>query len=296
MNTRQRMVVALAAGWMALSAGCVGLDEHRQLQMDNRKLTAEKAQLEQELYDTRNNNDSLRAKLSAYEGTLQSKEMLAANLEAENARLEKSVTAAQSLAEEIARKNVPNDPILIETRLPAELDTALRDFAARFPDSVYYDPQRGIVKWTSDLLFALGSDIVKDSAVSSLNGFAEILNSPAASGFEALIVGHTDSMRISREETRRLHPTNWHLSVHRAIAVSDVLQQHGVAADRIGVMGFGEYRPIAPNDSEAGRSQNRRVEIYIVPSGTIGGVVVPRTSQPTTEIIRSGAPEADGIK
>lgn len=298
MKNGQRMVIALAAGWLAACGGCVSLDEHRQLQMSHRTLEAEKAQLETELYDARNNNDNLRTKLASAEDQLTTKEALAANLQAENDRLAKAVATANTLLEEIAKKNMPHDPILIETKLPAALDSALKDFAAQYPSAVYYDPKRGIVKWTSDLLFALGSDVVKESAKDPLEGFAEIMNSPAAQGFEALIVGHTDNMRISREETRRMHPTNWHLSVHRAISVSDVLQKDGVGATRIGVMGFGEYRPIESNESETGRSQNRRVEIYIVPAGTIGGVVAPQMAAATKELIPSPTAPAsdDGVK
>lgn len=300
MKTGQRMVAALAAGWLALGAGCVSLDKHRQLQMSNRTLEAEKEQLEQELYDARNNNDSLRTRLAASEDKLGSKNRLVTNLESENNNLEQAVLSARELADKIAGQNTPGNVVVVEKRLPAELDTALRDFASQYPDSVYYDPQRGIVKWTSDLVFALGSDIVKNSARDSLKGFAKILTSPAASGFDALIVGHTDNKPISRAATRQKHPSNWYLSVHRAISVSNILQEYGVAPTRVGVMGFGEFHPIASNDTEEGRSQNRRVEVYIVPANTFGGVVVPRTGEAQTGIVTPAAPAeedaADGVK
>ena len=298
MKTGQGMVAVLAAGWLAVGSGCVGLDEHRQLQMSHRTLGAEKEQLEQELYDARNNNDSLRTRLAASEDKLGSKERLVANLESENNNLEQAVLSARELANKIAEQSAPGNVVVVERRLPAELDTALKDFAAQYPSSVYYDQQRGIIKWTSDLVFALGSDIVKDSARDSIKGFAEIMNSPAASGFDALIVGHTDNMRISRAATKKKHPTNWHLSVHRAISVSSILREYGVAPTRAGVMGFGEFHPIESNDTEAGRSQNRRVEVYIVPANTIGGVVLPQTGEASTEVVMPAATEeeVDGVK
>ncbi|GJM25199.1 MAG: hypothetical protein DHS20C16_16140 [Phycisphaerae bacterium] len=272
MRKIQLLSVWVAGCVAAISTGCVSLDDHRQLQMAHRTLEAEKAQLEQELYDMRNSNSNLQTRLSSTEQHIRSKESLASNLQAENNRLQQAVGSAQRTVEELARQNVLQDPIIIEsTKLPEALDSALQDFAARHPGSVSYDPRNGVVKWTSDLLFALGSDIVKDSAKNSLDGFAEIIRSPAAQDFDVMVIGHTDDRPIKRAETQKKHPTNWHLSTHRSISVSNVLRDRGIAAGRIGVMGFGETRPIASNSSEAGRGQNRRVEIFVVPKGSIAG-------------------------
>jgi len=77
-------------------------------------------------------------------------------------------------------------------------------------------------------------------------------------------------MRIGRPATRQKHPTNWHLSAHRAIAVEKVLAQAGMNEIRLAVMGMGEFRPIEPNKpNQEGNPRNRRVEIYIVPAGQI---------------------------
>jgi chemotaxis protein MotB len=138
---------------------------------------------------------------------------------------------------------------------------------------VTYDAARGTVKWNADLLFALGSDVVKQTSIQSLNAFTNIMKSPSASGFEVVVVGHTDNVPIVRVETKAKHPTNWHLSVHRAISVASVLRSNGYDARRIGVMGVGEYRPIADNSTPAGASQNRRVEVYIVPLGSFAHTV-----------------------
>ena len=125
-------------------------------------------------------------------------------------------------------------------------------------------------RWKGDLLFALGSDVVKDSAKASLQAFANIAKSSAAAKFDVIVVGHTDNIRIAREDTKKLHPTNWHLSAHRSIAVNSLLIQYGVPAGKTGVMGYGEYRPIDSNSTEKGRQQNRRVEIYLVNREVLG--------------------------
>ncbi len=296
--TKGRWMVAVAAvAWLAAGSGCVSLDRYRQLKMDNNKLAGEKAHIEQELYDARNNNESMRTKLTSCEDQLRTKEALASNLQSENNRLADAVRRAQDLLEKMANQPAPSDIVVVETKLPPELDTALKDFASQFPDSVYYDPDRGVVKWTSDLLFALGSDVVKQSAKDSLRSFSQIMSSSKAAGFEVLVVGHTDNVRIGAQ-TAKVHPTNWHLSAHRAISVGTVLQDNGVAPDRIGVMGFGEYRPIASNETDTGRAQNRRVEIYVVPVGSVAGVKLPaRSTGGGTQVVDPLAnPEDDGIK
>lgn len=262
-------------GWTTVAAvfavgmlgGCVSLDEHNRLKQAHRLLTADRDQVAQELADERKNNDLLRTRLQSYEREGMTKDELLANLRGENELLDKMRKMTQSELE-AALGRIGN--ITIEgVKLPAPLDSALKRFAEEHPSEVEYDAQRGFVKWKADLVFPLGSDVVKESSLAGLRGFVDILKSPAAADFETLVVGHTDTTPIQRADTRAKHPTNWHLSAHRSIAVSNVLQQYGYPPQRISVMGCGEYRPIADNSGETGKSRNRRVEIYLIPSGSI---------------------------
>ncbi len=253
--------------------GCVSLDDHLRLKAANRTLTAEKESIGQELFDERHVNDVLRTKVDSLERELGSKGELLANLRGENDLLNEMRLNAKGALEDMAGRQKFGDitiPIL-----PAPLDTALKRFADEHPSEVVYDPSRGTVKWKGDLLFPLGSDVVKDSSLESLRSFAEVLKSAAAADFEVIIVGHTDTRPIQRPGTKEKHATNWHLSAHRSIAVGAVLQKHGYRPERIGVMGCSEYRPVADNASESGQSNNRRVEIYLVPTGSIVQASVP---------------------
>lgn len=253
-----------------LSGGCKTLDEYRQLEMSHRTSLAEKAQCESELYDARSLADSLRTKLTATERELKTKDQFIENLQTENDRLEAAFASAQETLEKLANNTMPTKPVVIkESKLPAALDSALKDFASQYPNDVDYNETTGVIKWKSDLLFALGSDVVKETAMASLTRFVEILKSSAANDFEVVIVGHTDDRPIARAATKQAHPTNWHLSVHRAIAVSREILDGGYDPGRVGVMGYGEYRPIAPNDGEEDRARNRRVEIYLVEKGSL---------------------------
>jgi chemotaxis protein MotB len=152
--------------------------------------------------------------------------------------------------------------------LPVELSTLLEDLAKANPGLITYDAKKGMVKFNSDLLFDKGSDTVASSAASAVNSLCSILNTEQAKNFDIIIAGHTDDIPIQRSETLAKHPTNWHLSVHRAISVEAIMEKAGITPKRLSVRGFGEYRPIEENAAgKKGNEKNRRVEIYIVQQG-----------------------------
>jgi len=176
-----------------------------------------------------------------------------------------------ALEEDLAKKEAliksMQEQLMGVSALPVELSTALEDFAAG-NDMVEYDSERGLVKFKSDLLFERGSDTVTTTAAEAVRTLCGILNTDAAKEFDIIVAGHTDDMRIARPATRAAHPTNRHLSSHRAIAVVRILDDCGLEGKRMSTRGFGEFRPVAPNaPGNKGNAKNRRVEIYIVPSG-----------------------------
>jgi chemotaxis protein MotB len=82
--------------------------------------------------------------------------------------------------------------------------------------------------------------------------------------FTVSVEGHTDDVPIHTA----VFPSNLELSLARAARVAHELGSgEAELAARTGAAGFGEHRPVAPNDDDAGRAQNRRVEIRLVPRG-----------------------------
>ncbi len=270
MGARRWLLQGFVGCWiMASVSGCMSMEEHRRVQARNRMLTAERETLAQDLVDARTANESMRARLEALDREMSTKGELIANLRSENEVLDEMRLLAQSQLEGMAGRQGLGDITIAGQALPEPLDTALRRFAEQNPEVVAYDANRGTMKWKSDLVFAIGSDVIKQSSRASLKAFADIIKSDAAKDFEVIIVGHTDNTPIGKPSTKKKHPTNWHLSVHRAISVASNLRRSGYGGERVGIMGFGEYRPIADNATAAGRSQNRRVEIFLVPRGTM---------------------------
>jgi chemotaxis protein MotB len=76
------------------------------------------------------------------------------------------------------------------------------------------------------------------------------------------VEGHTDDVPIKSA----LFPSNWELSAARAIAVVRFLQDQGVDPAKLAAAGYGEWQPIAANDTPEGRAQNRRIEITLAAS------------------------------
>lgn len=130
-----------------------------------------------------------------------------------------------------------------------ELESQLAELNTRQTD-------RGLIVTMSDVLFALNKAELQPAARDALEQIARALRDyPDRKIF---VEGHTDN--LGSEEY------NQQLSQRRAEAVARVLERNGVPSDRLEIRGLGESQPIAPNESQAGRLKNRRVEIVLQPT------------------------------
>lgn len=161
--------------------------------------------------------------------------------------------------------------------LPKDLNEALKKFAK--DNNLDFDEARGVVRFSNDLTFAKGSVELTAEAHKQLAAFANIINMPSAREFDVLVVGHTDGIPIAKAETKARTPTNWHLSVYRAVEVLLALDGAKVAPSRLGAMGFGELRPRpGTTNPRTGTPGNRRVEVYLVAKNAIQvGELAPLT-------------------
>lgn len=113
-----------------------------------------------------------------------------------------------------------------------------------------------LVTFDSGLLFDYDSSVVKGAARSNLTELANSLRQYPDT--EVLIVGHTDAQGSDTY--------NQGLSERRAEAAKNFLVTQGIPANRVRTEGLGESEPVASNDTDAGRAQNRRVEVAIFAS------------------------------
>ncbi len=110
------------------------------------------------------------------------------------------------------------------------------------------------IKYAFDNLeFETGKDVIRSRSFPSLNALASLLAKKPNYGLR--IEGHTDN--VGSDENNMI------LSQKRADAVKAYLTKHGVSADKLETYGYGETKPVATNDTPAGRQKNRRVEMNI---------------------------------
>lgn len=113
------------------------------------------------------------------------------------------------------------------------------------------------------ILFDSGKAEIKNDGKSVLDKVGSILNTVKDKNIR--IEGHTDNKPISGELLAK-YPSNWELSTARATAVARYLQDRAkVDPARLLATGYGEYRPVASNDTPESRGLNRRIEIVLVP-------------------------------
>jgi chemotaxis protein MotB len=154
-----------------------------------------------------------------------------------------------------------------------ELASELTRLAQQYPDIMEFNAATGMVKLKSDVTFARGSAEVTAQAKQVIDRVAQALNTPAARRYEFLVAGHTDNTPVVQRATiAEGHKDNWYLSAHRAISVSRELMSQGISPRRLGVLGYADQRPVAPNSTSEGQARNRRVEILILPSTYSGAV------------------------
>lgn len=135
-----------------------------------------------------------------------------------------------------------------------KMDQQAKELKQAIPTAEVERVGEGInMTFNSSLMFAVNSDKIADSAKSDLAAAASVFAKHPDT--HILIEGHTDD--TGKDDY------NLSLSEKRAKAVSAVLTANGVDASRIKTQGYGEAQPKYPNDSEANRAKNRRVELAI---------------------------------
>lgn len=154
----------------------------------------------------------------------------------------------------LAIENPVSEPEGIESRLRGAL---YEDVKANLV-SISQDERGVVVHLAEELLFASGSAMLKGSSLTSMDLLASVLKTIPN---DIRVEGHTDNVPINTPA----FPSNWHLSVARAMNTGEYLmQQHGLKPERVTIVGYAEYKPLVPNTTPENRAKNRRVDIVIV--------------------------------
>jgi chemotaxis protein MotB len=230
------------------------------------------------------------AALQERDGKVQS---LEAALAAEQARAAELETARAALESALAAKTAEADALNAEkaalvkdrTRLKAsiqETETALRELSARKAQAEQRIQQykellsrfqalidagrlkvkivdgRMVVELATDVLFASGKADLSDAGKAAVAEVGAVLAQMPDRKFQ--VEGHTDNVPIKTPQ----FPSNWELASARAITVVRALVDAGLRPSHVSAAAYGEFRPVAPNDSAEGKAANRRIEITVV--------------------------------
>ncbi|MCP4678858.1 MAG: OmpA family protein [Deltaproteobacteria bacterium] len=117
-----------------------------------------------------------------------------------------------------------------------------------------------LVEMASAILFDSGSAKLSEEGEEALTQVAGILATIPNRNFQ--VAGHTDNVPIRKKRFK----SNWSLSAGRAVAVVQHLIENGVAMESVSAAGYGETQPVASNENEEGKAQNRRIEIVLQPN------------------------------
>jgi outer membrane protein OmpA-like peptidoglycan-associated protein len=168
-------------------------------------------------------------------------------LDARTLEADRSLARARSAESEAAAASAAAQSAQVRLK---ELEGQLQEFEAR-------QTERGLLLTLGGVLFEFGKADLKGGAKSQLERVAGFLI--ANRDRQVVIEGHTDNVGGDDFNSR--------LSRARAESVRDFLSLQGVGGDRLAAQGYGKTHPVASNETESGRAQNRRVELTILNPG-----------------------------
>jgi chemotaxis protein MotB len=178
-------------------------------------------------------------------------------LSGEKGNLAKALAETKARLEELRRQQAAAEARAAQFR---ELTARLKKLVDAGQLKVAIRGGRMLIELPNDVLFDSGKTDLKETGRQALAEVAAVLKTLADRRFQ--VAGHTDNVKI---QTPRF-PSNWELSTARAVEVVKLLVESGMDARNLSAAGYGEFAPVASNETNDGRSKNRRIEIALVPN------------------------------
>lgn len=194
--------------------------------------------------------NDLEQRLQAEKATVTRLQQGGEALAAEKERLEKERAAKEAEIERL-------------TRTQQELSKSLQAEIERGDITIKQVRDRLTINMVEKVLFNSGQAQVKPAGLNVLTQVSDVLKN--VTDKQIRIEGHTDNVPIG-VKIRDKFPTNWELSTARATTVVRFfIDRGGVGRESLEAVGFADTRPVASNDTDAGRTENRRIEIVLYP-------------------------------
>ena len=254
---RRRWAVLILGLWCTALSACVSKKQYvaREAEL-TQQLNQESAQLNEtrsQLYTAEKRRDQYQAELTALQSQYDT-------LQQQHDELTDKLAQVSQKTEELQIDLVARNSMLA---LQRKIERDLQEQIANQEVKIEEIEGKLKVTFVDKILFSTGSATINDKGKKTLLRVSQSLREQDDRSI--LVEGHTDNMPISIGLQGRF-PTNWELSTARATSVVRFLQDSGaLEPDRLAACGYSYYRPVASNDIEAKRSQNRRIEIVLVP-------------------------------
>ncbi len=175
-----------------------------------------------------------------------------ADLEAENTRLKEQLNELKEKSQQVEAESNTYKDLLQEMKAEiAQGEITITELKGKLTVDV-----------VDKILFASGQAKVKKEGLAVLKRVVDILKTVEDKNIR--IEGHTDNVPIT-SRLAKFYPTNWELAAARAINVTRYLQEQGVDPTILSATAYGEYQPVADNDTPEGRAKNRRIAIILTP-------------------------------
>jgi len=235
-------------------------NERRELLDAVESLRTEREGLEGDVADLGRLKDKLGAELSRREGQLAEREALleirSEELAALSTRLEERTAELNARLEDLRARDAEI------ARLKQSYEGFVGDLEAEIADGqIVIDQLReGILVNLPDANFFAPSSV--ELTMHGKVTLAKVAAKLRPMTHHVEVQGHTDDLPPPPELG---YPSNWEVAAARAAAVVRQLVAHGIAAERIRAVSYGDSRPLGPNDTEAERARNRRIEIRLIP-------------------------------
>jgi len=281
----RRLFLLMVAG-VAATGGCVStgtfntkVADLQQVTADHDKAaTARERALDQQIADLQKKNADLESKLKAalaersgFQKSLDDTTALAGELKnrleklgqnvdkltSEKGQLSRTLDDAKARLEELRKQKLAADARAATFH---QLVEKLRSMIDAGQLKVIVRDGRMIIALESDVLFDSGKTSIKPAGQTALARVAQVLAGITDRKYQ--VAGHTDDVPI---HTVRF-PSNWELSTARAVEVVSFLISSGMKPQQLSGAGYGEFDPVAPNDTPENRARNRRIEIVLEPN------------------------------
>jgi chemotaxis protein MotB len=197
-------------------------------------------------------NASLKQQVESLTGQSNEQIKNIAGLQADIERLKESLSQAKKESQEVENKSKTYQELVKQMKSEiAQGQITIKELKGKLTMDV-----------VDKILFASGEAKVKKEGLEVLNRVVEILKNVKDKNIR--VEGHTDNVQITSKLAKK-YPTNWELSAARALNVTRYLQDQGIDPAILSATAFGEYQPIADNETPEGRAKNRRIAIILLP-------------------------------